>query len=280
MFTAAPVDTHLAADPSWFVRRAGATPAVPARLSDLLKLLGTAPDAAGHEVVQTVPVWRVRTGELLMQEGAECEAIYVVRSGALKCFKTSEDGYEQVLSFAAAGEVIGFEALGSGRHPCAAVALEDAIVFALPLHELDRWRAASPAFDRALQLALSRRLARAVEVAEMMAPVAAEARLSRFLLWLSDWMVQRGQSPRRLLLRMSRRDIASLLGVAHETVSRSFTALADWGCLKVEIREVEILDMAKLRACARNTRGLPEDLPPHGAVQRRRAAPRAALAAA
>lgn len=278
MFNDRPVDPT-ATEHAWFVRRNGAVPAVPARLSDLLKLLGAPADTADDEVVQTVPVWRVRTGELLVQEGAECEAIYVVRSGALKCFKTSEDGYEQVLSFAAAGEVVGFEALGAGRHPSAALSLEDSIVFALPLRELDRWRAASPALDRALQIALSRRLARAVEVAEMMAPVAAEARLSRFLLWLSDWMVQRGQSPRRLLLRMSRRDIASLLGVAHETVSRSFTALADWGCLKVDIREVEILDMAKLRSCARNTRGLPEDLPPHGAVQRRRSAPRHALAA-
>jgi CRP/FNR family transcriptional regulator len=279
MLNPAPVDSSTPCDNAWFVRRAGATPAVAARLADLMQLLGAAPDTGGHEVVQTVPVWRVRTGELLVQEGAECEAIYVVRSGAFKCFKTSEDGYEQVLSFAAAGEVVGFEALGTGRHPSAAIALEDAIVFALPLRDLDRWRAASPALDHALQLALSRRLARAVEVAEMMAPVAAEARLSRFLLWLSDWMVQRGQSPRRLLLRMSRRDIASLLGVAHETVSRSFTALADWGCLKVDIREVEILDTAKLRACARNTRGLPEDLPSHAAAQRRRSAPRTALAA-
>jgi CRP/FNR family transcriptional regulator len=152
-------------------------------------------------------------------------------------------------------------------------------VYALPLRELDRWRALHPALDHALQLALSRRLARAVEIAEMMAPVAAEARLARFLLWLSAWMAQRGQSPRRLLLRMSRRDIASLLGVAHETVSRSFTALADWGAVQVDIREVEILDANKLRGCARNTRGLVDDLPPHTTAGRRRIAARAAIAA-
>lgn len=263
-------EAHPSDDHAWFVHRAGATPTGPARLTDLLALMGVAPDASGSEVIQTVPVWRVRTGELLVQEGADADAVYVVRSGSFKGFKTSEDGYEQVLSFLAAGEVVGFEALCDGHHAASLVALEDAMVFALPLRELDRWRAASPALDRGLQLALSRRLARAVEVAEMMAPVAAEARLSRFLLWLSDWMVHRGQSPRRLLLRMSRRDIASLLGVAHETVSRSFTALADWGCLKVDIREVEILDMARLRACARNTRGLPEDLPPHAPSARRR----------
>lgn len=121
-------------------------------------------------------------------------------------------------------------------------------------------------------------MARAIDLVEMMAPVAAEA-LARFLLWLSAWMAQRGQSPRRLLLRMSRRDIASLFGVSHETVSRSFTALADWGSLCVEIREIEILDPAKLRACARNTRGFADDVPAHAtAASRRSQAARTAVA--
>ena len=93
----------------------------------------------------------------------------------------------------------------------------------------------------------------------MMAAVAAETRLARFLVWMSTCMAERGQSPRRLYLRMSRRDIASLLGVAHETVSRSFTALAEWGYLRVDNREVEILDAAGLRGCTRSTRGLPEE---------------------
>ena len=71
-------------------------------------------------------------------------------------------------------------------------------------------------------------------------------------------MVELGQSPRRLRLRMCRRDIASLLGVAHETVSRSFTTLAESGFLKVDNREVELLDIARLQARARITRG-PDD---------------------
>lgn len=244
-----------------FVHRSGPTPAAPEPLSKLLKALGPERDAQCDDAGTSVPVQLLRTGELLVREDTECDAVHVVRSGSFKCFKTSEDGYEQVLYFAAAGEVIGFEAVSGGRHPSGAVALEEAMVYTLPLRDLDRWRAASPALDHALQLALSRRLARAVELAEMMAPVAAEARLARFVLWLSAWMAGRGQSPHRLLLRMSRREIASLLGVAHETVSRSFTALDDCGCLHVDIRAVEILDADKLRAYARNTRGLVDDLP-------------------
>ena len=55
---------------------------------------------------------------------------------------------------------------------------------------------------------------------------------------------------------MTRRDIASHLGVAHETVSRSFTALADWGYIRVLNRDVEVLDPDGLRAFSLITRGL------------------------
>jgi hypothetical protein len=62
-------------------------------------------------------------------------------------------------------------------------------------------------------------------------------------------------------MRMCRRDIASLLGLAHETVSRSFTTMADAGLLKVENRELEILDLPRLQARARATRGAPDGGP-------------------
>jgi CRP/FNR family transcriptional regulator len=61
-----------------------------------------------------------------------------------------------------------------------------------------------------------------------------------------------------LLLRMSRRDIASLPGVSHETVSRSFTALADWGCLRVEFREIEILVTHLIQGPTRRRRSRPD----------------------
>jgi len=58
---------------------------------------------------------------------------------------------------------------------------------------------------------------------------------------------------------MSRRDIASHLGVAHETVSRSFGELAHWGFISVDNREIGILDVEALKTFARMTRGMVDD---------------------
>ncbi len=279
----ASTDDRLTSRDAWFVQHSAVTPSAPAPLPELLSAMGAeaVPATARTLPELRVPVWRVRAGAALLHEGASPVSVHVVRSGSFKCLKTSEDGYEQVLAFSGPGEVLGFEALSRGHHTCSVVALEDSTVFALPLRELDDWRQRAPALDQALQFGLSRQLARAGEIAEMMAAVAAETRLARFLMWMSACMAERGQSPRRLYLRMNRRDIASLLGVAHETVSRSFTALAEWGFLRVVNREVEILDPVALRNCTRNTRGLlDESNRPGTAAARHARAPLRAAAAA
>jgi CRP/FNR family transcriptional regulator len=229
-------------------------------LADLVHALG---GACGHmdgdEALRPIALWRVRQGAALFHEGSRVHSLHVMRSGTMRCVKTAQDGYEQVLSFAGPGEVLGFDALWRGVQAMSAQALEECTVYALPLPELRGLRLQSPGLDEALAMALSRQLAQAAELTEMMAAVAADVRLARFLLWMSARMAVLGRSPRRLHLAMCRRDIASCLGVAHETVSRSFSALADSGCIKVNNREVELLDLARLQARARSTRNVGDE---------------------
>lgn len=134
------------------------------------------------------------------------------------------------------------------------MALELSTVYALAVADLKVLRARCPALDDAWQRARSRQLARTAAISNMVAAVASEVRLARFILWLSAQATELGGSPRRLQLTMFRRDLASLLGVAHETVSRSPTAMAEAGLLEVDNREVEILDPVQLRIPARTTR--------------------------
>ena len=255
-------------------------------LADLLRLMGVhAADAPGAEAYP-ITMRQLHAGAPLYHEGQVAEAIYFVSVGMFKTFSTAEDGYEQVLGFSGRGEVLGFDALCGGTHPTAAVALEEARVYALPLRDVFTLGNRVAALDRVVHVAASRQLAQRGEIADVMAAVAAEVRLARFLVQLSARMEACGQSPRRFLLRMCRRDIASHLGVAHETVSRSFGTLADWGYLRVNYREVEICDLDALKAFARSTRGLVEE--PAGRSRRRlavvpgsarRAAPAIAVAA-
>lgn len=248
----------LTAHACWFVRAAPRlqAPALQIDLRSLTELLGGAPGGAEWEAgTDRFAVQRVARGSTLVHEGAPAAMLYVVQSGSFKCVQTAEDGYEHVLGFAWRRDVIGYDGLSDAHYAFAAVALEDSRVVALPLASLAALRQRAAAFDAALQSIVARQLTHAGEIARVMAAVAADARLARFLVQLSSSMAERGQSPRRLLLRMNRRDIANHLGLAHETISRSLRLLADSGWLRVHNREIEILDHEALRRCARSTRG-------------------------
>lgn len=233
-------------------------------VTEVLQLLGALPleappiDATIMSAVR-IPIRRVRGGATLVEAGAPATMLYAVRYGSFKCLRIAEDGYEQVLGFSGQRDVLGFDGLCSGRYPSTFVALEDAAAYALRFDELDRLRRRIEPLDRALQKALSAQLSNAAGIADVMAAVAAEVRLARFLLQRAACMAACGQSSFRLRLTMSRRDIASHLGVAHETVSRSFGELVDWGYLRVDHREVEIVDAAALKSLAGSTRGPLDD---------------------
>ncbi len=260
--------THATSQEAWRLRRNDIAPLPePVTLGELVQTLGgDIREVRKPAEAAPVSLWRIRQGATLLHEGCAAQSVFVLRSGSMKRIRTLEDGYEQVLSFAQPGELLGFDALHSGRQPAAVVALEDSTVCVLPLNDHLLARHDCLALDRALQVALSRQLVRTAGTTEMMAALASDVRLARFLLWMSQRMDEAGRSPRRLFLRMCRRDIASLLGVAHETVSRSFTLLAELGLVKVENREVEILDLDGLHRRALNTRRAGDEAP--GAAQK------------
>lgn len=219
---------------------------------DLLGLLGVPGNDPARERAIAVQFRRLPVRATLFQEGAPAEAIHVVRSGTFKCYRTDADGGERVLGFARRGDVLGYGALSLGRYPSATATLEPSSVAVVPLADLFVWLQRLPALERALHHALSLQHARTEELSDVRAVVPAEVRLARFLLHWSHRMAVSGQSIRQLKLAMSRRDIAQLLGVAQETVSRAFASLAARGCVAVTGRTVDILDATALLDAARS----------------------------
>jgi CRP/FNR family transcriptional regulator len=233
-------------------------------LADLLCMLGNdtliTPDEVNAASQMVLTLRRVPAGDHLIHMGAPSNALYFVCTGTFKIFRTDEEGHEQVQAFAGRKEIVAFDALCMETYPTAASALEDSTVYVVHKSELPALSRAVPAFEHELQRAGSRALTRISALLDVMAAVLSEVRLARFLLLLSGQMAATGQSPRFFQLRMGRRDIARTLGVAHETVSRSFTALASAHFIHVNDRDVEILDMDGLKIYSRSTRRSQDDL--------------------
>ena len=76
-------------------------------------------------------------GDALFRTGSPFTALYAVRTGFFKTNVTSEDGRDQVTGFQMAGELLGLDGIGTERHTCDAIALEDSQVCVIPFQQLE-----------------------------------------------------------------------------------------------------------------------------------------------
>jgi len=192
----------------------------------------------------------LRRGEALFHVGDRFDALYAVRSGFFKTTVSKEDGREQVTGFQMSGEILGLDGIGTATHSVDAVALEDSSVCVIPYAELETLSREVGELQRQLHKVMSREIVRDQGVMFLLGSMRAEQRVAAFLLNLTRRLKARGFSASALILRMSREEIGSYLGLKLETVSRAFSRLQQEGVLAVRQREIEVLDSEALAALA------------------------------
>ncbi len=190
----------------------------------------------------------VKRGTTLFRSGEPFEALYAVRTGFFKTCVASEDGREQVTGFQMAGEVLGLDGISSDRHTCDAVALEDSQVCVIPYEALELLAKEVNTLQQQLQRIMSREIVRTQGQMMLLGSMHAEERLAAFLLNLTHRLEVRGFSPLSMVLRMTREEIGSFLGLTLETVSRTFSRFQNDGLLFVRSRQIRITDPVGLQA--------------------------------
>ena len=190
----------------------------------------------------------VARGETLFRAGDPFDSLFAVRTGFFKTCISAEDGRDQVTGFQMAGELLGLDGISTERHACDAVALEDSSVCVIPFHDLEDLSLRISELQRVVHKIMSREIVRDHGVMLLLGSMRAEERLAAFLLNLTQRLHARGFSRSELVLRMTREEIGSYLGLKLETVSRTFSKLHDDGVLEVKQRQIRILEQDALRA--------------------------------
>ena len=189
----------------------------------------------------------VPRGETLYRSGDPFRSLFAVRTGFFKTRVAAEDGRDQVTGFQMAGELLGFDGIGSEFHTCDSVALEDSQVCVIPFHQLESLSREFSELQRQLHKVMSREIVREHGVMLLLGSMRAEERVAAFLLNLTQRLQARGFSSTALVLRMTREEIGSYLGLKLETVSRAFSKFQEDGVLDVKQRQVRVLNEAALR---------------------------------
>lgn len=205
--------------------------------------------AALHELHCLVDhVGPFRSGHHLFRVNDAFTAVYSVRAGMIKTYVVDDTGREQITGFFLPGELVGLNAIYPARYPCNAVTLDTSALCRFSFPAMATLATRLPQ----LQEQLFRLLSRDIGTASMLSgDYTAEERIAAFLVDLAERYAARGFSSRRLRLSMPRSDIANYLRLAAETVSRVFGRLQQRGSVRIEGREVELLDAPALRHAAR-----------------------------
>ena len=190
---------------------------------------------------------KVARGDALYRAGERFDSLFAVWTGFFKTCLTSPDGREQVTGFQMGGELVGLDGIGGGRHEVDAIALENSQVCVIPFADLQALTQAVGSLQHQLHKVMSREIVRNQGVMMLLGSMYAEERLAAFLLNLTHRLKARGFSASSLVLRMTREEIGSFLGLSLETVSRTFSKMQADGLLFVRNRQIRITDPLGLR---------------------------------
>ena len=189
----------------------------------------------------------VKRGASLFHTGEKFTSLYAIRSGFFKTSVTTEDGRDQVTGFQMAGEIIGLDGIVNDVHTCDAIALEDAEACVMPFDRIEEISREVNSLQHHVHKIMSREIVRDHGVMLLLGSMRAEERLAAFLLNLVQRLHARGFSQSELVLRMTREEIGSYLGLKLETVSRTLSKFVEDGIVAVQQRHVRIVDADKLR---------------------------------
>jgi CRP/FNR family transcriptional regulator len=195
---------------------------------------------------------RIKRGDTLFTNGEKFSALYAIRTGFFKTCLATEDGRDQVTGFQMAGEIIGLDGIVNDQHTCDAVALEDAEVCVMPFARIEEISREVTALQHHVHKIMSREIVREHGVMLLLGSMRAEERLAAFLLNLVQRLHARGFSQSELVLRMTREEIGSYLGLKLETVSRTFSKFVEDGIVEVKQRHVRILETEGLQRLVNN----------------------------
>ncbi len=194
-------------------------------------------------------------GEFIFHQGAPSRHLYVLKAGYVKLAAALPDGREQVLGIGVEGNLLGFEGFSQEIYPYSAQALTPTHVCGVRRADMTRILTGNPKVTLDVLRVLNAELERSKALIMDLGLRTAPERVASFLLSL----VPPGRTwERELPLPLKRREIAEMLGLREETVSRVMAGLRRARVIRTRQGRLQILSLDQLRELAGVT---PEDVP-------------------
>lgn len=180
----------------------------------------------------------------LFVEGSTPRGVYCVNQGKVKIFTRGEEGKEQIIHIAKAGEIVGFRAMFSGEpYAVAASTLEECNICFISKNDFLDLVDTNQTLRNGIMKELSKELADRAMFITNMAQKSVRERLAFSLVLLKDIYEDE-------MINLSREDLANFIGTATETLIRLLKDFKEEGLIQTHTRKIEIVDQEGLMLLA------------------------------
>jgi len=195
---------------------------------------------------------KFRKNQVIFHEGEPGRYLYLVRTGQVKVYKLSEEGKEKILRIFGPGDFFAeLPLLDGGNYPASAEVLSTATLLSLSRENFLSIISQYPSITGKIYEIVGNRLRHFTTMVTDLTLKDASRRLAGFLLEKAAEQVHLSQDQVRFPLELTHQEIASLIGTARETVSRSLKQLQSEGIIEIKDRYVTVLDRDALNEAAR-----------------------------
>lgn len=184
----------------------------------------------------------------IFHEGGEKEAVYFIKEGLVKTFKTDENGHEQIMSFLKRGEMFphtGF--FHEEPYPATAEAIVDTALLAIPVRAFERMLLGTPSIAVKIMRVMSEKIRELQGKLQELTGQDVQDRGQSFLLKLAEYYGTSKDGEIRIAIPMTHQDIANVIGTTRETVNRLLNQLRKEGILDADRNGFVIYDLEGLR---------------------------------
>lgn len=189
------------------------------------------------------------SGQLLFAEGEAAEHLYSVVEGTMRLCKMMPDGRRQITGFLFPGDFLGLA--DDDVYAYSAEAVGRCSLYRYSFAQLRQLIERYPDMEHKLCAIARHELAEAQDQLLLLGRKTARERVASFLVMLLERAARHGQEGNRLTMPMTREDIADYLGMATETISRTFTEFRSEGLIASDhVKDITLLERDTLETIA------------------------------
>lgn len=188
-------------------------------------------------------------GETVFSEGEPCVGLYVVALGHVRIFKSSPGGREHVLGIEGPGSSVAeLPVFDGGNYPASVSALDEATLLFVSKQDFQALCLAHPQVSLKVLRVVGARLRRLVGIIEELSFTTVRHRLAAYLVRLAKTSGKRTAGGIEVTVPSNNQELASQIGTVRELVSRNLSRFQAEGMLKIDGRNLTVIDLKALEA--------------------------------